>query len=138
MMDNQTNPNDLINTIYLGDRACKSILIDGWNELVKIQVDSISRVRGETWNYYLDEDIENGFIVFSGIQSIQFEPSGFILNDSINYLKVEQTDIEDHFLFLFSAYSANENNDYQEVVIKFIAREIYLEDPLHPNVKITK
>lgn len=30
-----------LDTIYLGDRACKSIIFDGWNETVRIHADCI-------------------------------------------------------------------------------------------------
>lgn len=50
-------PDDFLNSIYLGDRACKAILLDGWRKEVKIQIDAISRVRGETWDFYSAEDV---------------------------------------------------------------------------------
>ena len=68
------NSSDFIKTIYLGDRACKGVVIDGWNSLVKIHIDNISRIRSLSgnWELYTDEDIENGFIVFEFVESIRF------------------------------------------------------------------
>ena len=34
-----------LKTIYLGDRACKAITLDGWNRSIKIEIDCISRIR---------------------------------------------------------------------------------------------
>src|SRR5260370_11417121 len=84
-------PIDFLNTIYLGDRGCKSVLIDGWQDRVLIQVTSISRIRSASgqWEFYTDEDIENGLLVFKGVHSIEFQPPGLVPNDSINSLDVE-------------------------------------------------
>jgi hypothetical protein len=42
------NPAEFLVTIYLGDRGCKGISIDGWNRQVSIQIDEISRIRSKT------------------------------------------------------------------------------------------
>lgn len=61
------NPKEFLESIYLGDRACKAILIDSWNNRVAIQVTVISRVRPGTksWNFYTDADILDPHPVFS-------------------------------------------------------------------------
>lgn len=58
---------EFLRTIYMGDRAWKSITIDGWNNCVVIKVDEISRVRTESgnWEFYNDENIFDGLLVFS-------------------------------------------------------------------------
>src|SRR5258708_3314646 len=80
------SPLELLKTIYLGDRACKSLLIDGWNDRIVLQVDTISRIRSVTgnWEYYTDEDIVDGLIVFTNATSISFEPNGLMPNDLIH------------------------------------------------------
>ena len=84
-------PTELVKTIYLGDRACKSIAIDGWNRRVAMQVDEISRVRSASgnWECYNDENIMDGLIVFTEVGSISFDPPGPIPNDYINDLEIE-------------------------------------------------
>ncbi|MCM3175868.1 MULTISPECIES: DUF6258 family protein [Paenibacillus] len=127
------HPKAFIQTIYLGDRGCKQIIMDGWNSEVRIQVTTVSRVRTTTWNYYSDEDIINGHIVFSNVESIRMEPSGYIPNDSITELKVEELG-NGMFLFTFSAYSAK-GQDSIEVITSIVASGIHLEDPMKPGVK---
>ena len=67
---------EFLKTIYLGDRACKSVTIGGWGNRIVIQVDEISRVRDPSgqWNYYNDENIANGLLVFSEVRFLLFEP----------------------------------------------------------------
>src|SRR5688572_28261911 len=80
-------PEKFLQTIYLGDRGCKSILLDGWNERVAIQINLISRIRDASgnWDFYDKEDIEDGLIVFEDVVSIFFDPPGFIPNDTIEF-----------------------------------------------------
>ena len=133
------NPINFTETIYLGDRACKSILLDGWNELVKIQVNEISRIRGENWNYNNKENIVDGSIVIEKVTSVIFKPTGYIPNDEIISFKVDKTiENETQFLFAFTAYSSDANHNHQEVIVEIIGENIYLEDPLFPGVKISE
>ena len=73
-------------TIYLGDRACKKIVLDSWNNRVMIQVDCISRIRDSSghWNFYTAEDIPDAFIVLSQVEFFAMEPPGLIPNDQID------------------------------------------------------
>src|SRR4051812_42057369 len=107
------DPRKFINTIYLGDRACKNILLDGWTDRVVFEVDLISRIRSESgrWEYYTDEDIPGGLIVFTGVVSTTFEHSGPLPNDQIEFVAVEaahdygdnETGAPERFLFTIAA-----------------------------------
>lgn len=133
------NPSEFINTIYLGDRFCKSILIDGYNERVKIEINMISRIRSTSgnWEYYNDENIEDGLIVFTGVKSISLEPQGFIPNDEIELVsaKLFEGD-EGRFLFNISAASCDKQGKCTRVELSIIAAGIHLEDPTKHGVEI--
>jgi hypothetical protein len=135
------NPREFINTIYLGDRFCKTILLDGYNERIKLQINMISRIRSESgkWEYYNDENIEDGLIVFTGVKSISFEPQGFIPNDEIELVSAELIeDDEEKYLFNISAASCDEQGICTRVEIKIVAKGIHLEDPTKKDVEITE
>ncbi len=129
--------NEFLKTIYLGDRGCKSLQIDGWNGLLKIQATCVSRVRGATWNYYTDEDIPDGYLVFAGLQSVSFSPDGNIPNDLINEIKVERlSDNEEKYLVTLSIDSVDGAGSHTEVTVRLVASEAFLEDPRKPDVRI--
>ncbi len=135
------DPIDFVKTIYLGDRVCKSVLLDGWNSLVKLHIDNISRIRSLSgnWEFYTDEDIEDGYIVFESVDSIHFTPSGLIPNDGINYLQVEKCDSDEHkklLKFKFSIDNVNSSGASAECILEITARGIYIEDPKMPQKKI--
>lgn len=132
---------DFFKTIYVGDRYVKGFIINSQQKIVKIQVDSISRIRSEDglWNFYNDENIDDGLIVFSDVEAISFDPPGFIPNDGINYWdikKIEREDEEDVYdieLYIGSYYKLGE---YNEVKVCIRAKRSYLEDPLNPETEI--
>lgn len=129
---------EFLKTIYVGDRGCKSILIDGWNSEVKLQATCISRVRTRNWNYYTDEDLVDGILVFEGVRSIEFDPTGCIPNDLINDVRVELLDDQAKYLFVVSVDSVDGTGDRQEVEIRIKADSIALEDPGQPGRRITR
>ena len=128
---------DFLRTIYLGDRACKSITIDGSNKCVVIKVDEISRVRSESgnWEFYNDENIVDGLLVFSDVRSVLFDPAGPIPNDYISGLTAEPLH-DGHFRFLFSAASVDRSARSTEVLMTIEAKRLHLENPSIPGVAI--
>ncbi len=130
-------PSELAKTIYLGDRAFKSLTIDGSESRIVIQIDEISRVRDPSgkWNYYNDENIVDGLLVFSEVRSILFEPTGPIPNDYIDYLEAELLP-DGFYRFRVSAGSVNELSQSTDVLITMDAKRFHLEDPTKPGFVI--
>lgn len=137
-------PQDFLRTLYLGDRACKAILLDGWGEQVKVQVNQISRVRSPDgrWNFYSEEDIVDGFIVFSGVSSVVFAPPGPLPMDFISDFVVEplgepdSTTGGERFLFRMSIGANTQEGRQTEVEVAVTATGIHLEDPARPGAVI--
>lgn len=129
-------PEQFIKTIYLHDRACKKIEIDGWKRIVKIQIDEISRIRNPSgeWSFYNEENIIDGYIVFTDVRSFVFDPPGFIPNDEIEIRSVECIS-GDLYRYVFDLASCVEEGDYY-MKLAVEAKGIHLEDPKKPGVKI--
>ena len=116
-----------LKTIYLGDRGVTGISMDSVRKTVKIHIDCISRVRGENWNYYTDEDLENGAIVFTGCKKFFFDTNGILPSDFIEIEFVEQTaDDEYSIVFDVSSYSFDEKR-LIPAKLKIIFQSVHLE-----------
>ena len=103
---NISDPLKFLKTIYLGDRGVTGISMDSVRKTVKIHIDCISRVRGENWNYYTDEDLENASIVFTGCKKFFFDTNGMLPSDFIDIESVEQTAADEYtIVFDVSSYS---------------------------------
>lgn len=128
---------DFLKTLYVGDRGCKSILIDGWNSEVKIQVTCISRVRSTTWDYHTAEDLTDGFIIFEGVKGIEFIPNGMIPNDSINEIHAEPlVGQQSKYLIVLSVDAVDSAGDRTDGEIRIRADSMALEDCNKPGKKI--
>ena len=124
---NISKPLRFLKTIYLGDRGVTGISMDSVRKTVKIHIDCISRVRGENWNYYTDEDLENGAIVFTGCKKFFFDTNGILPSDFIEIESVEQTaDNEYSIVFDVSSYSFDEKR-LVPAKLKIIFQSVYLE-----------
>lgn len=131
------NPHDLARTVYLGDRYCIDIYHDETESRVVVETNLISRIRDHTgkWNYYSDEDIPNGRLVFEGVEGFSMTPEGATPNDAINAFEVAQSSIGAYEFVLFID-SVNALGKIQEVLVRISARSFHLEDPQKPGVRI--
>ena len=111
-----------------------------------MKVDTVSRIRSESgnWEFYVDEDISDGLIVFSSAKSIRFSPCGPIPNDLINSFEVypfkAENEIEDEdplYVFQLSIGSVAPQGTQREVVVEIVAKTIHLEDLKRPGIAIT-
>lgn len=101
----------------------------------------ISRIRDGSgvWNFYNAENIEDGFIVFTGVDSVSFEPNGIIPNDEIEFTNIESIKgTKQKFLFEISIASCNKQGDYRTGSIRIVAEGLHLQDPTKPNIEITE
>lgn len=131
------NPEQFLKSVYLGDRACKAILIDSWRKRVSIQIDSISRLRpgAKTWDFYTDADIADGWLVFREVRGIYCEPQGLLPNDFIEIVSVKVVD-SSAWLFELSIGSVDEHGNSTEVRVRIEASGVHLEDPAKPEIEI--
>ena len=139
------DPVELAQTVYLGDRGCKSLLLDGWSDRILIQVyPAISRIRDQSgeWRFYAAEDILDGLLVFSGIHSFSFNPLGRIPNDEIVSFSAEEYEMGDRqekprlYMFKLCIVSIGEERESDIVCVEIVAEQFHLEDPKEPTVQI--
>ena len=126
-----------VESIYLGDRACKKIFIDSWNQELSIEVDTISRIRSAdgNWDYYDAEDIENGQLVFRKVKKFFFDENGNIPNDRINSFDVSNGENGNYCFILFVDSVADDGTNC-EVQLKIVAEFIGLRNPHNPEALI--
>ena len=135
-------PAELLPTIYLGDRACKGIDIDAWDRRVSVQVDVISRIRSPsgTWDYYSDEDIPDGRLVFAGVTAVSFNPSGPVPNGFISDVRIAETRVlpagKEAYVFVLAISSVDDAGRSTEVTVEIHAADLYLADPTKPGEEI--
>lgn len=124
------NPLDFVRTIYLGDRGCKAITLDGWNGCVRITVDTISRVRSASgqWDYYTAEDVVDGVLVFGGVTFVDLENDGSLPNDFIDF--VDAKPCGEGVEVVLCIGSAASDAVSRGTTLTLRCKTIHIEDPL--------
>jgi hypothetical protein len=121
-------PDQFIKTIYLGDRLCLSINLEGSKKRMLLKVDRISRVRGESWNYSDSEDVHEGFLVFENVVNCKFYWTGQLPNDWIEPVSVTQlTDNASEWEFVFSLGVVDSQGRSSEKLLTVVAEDIAIE-----------
>ncbi len=133
------NVKSFLETIYVGDRGCKSITLDGWNKVVRVQVDSISRIRSASgaWNYYTEEDIDDGVLVFTDVATCELNNHGQLPNDQMNAIDVISEEVDGSYVVELSIDAVNAEATHTETILQLRCKGVHLEDPSRPGVKIT-
>lgn len=130
------NAIDFLKTVYFGDRYCTKLSLDSTNNQVELHINQISRIRDKSgeWNYYLDEDIENGVLVFTGIKEVFLDKSGLMPNDQIYDVHAnEQNGI---YEFVIETSHVDVSALTHDLTIRIIGEGVYLLDPTKPDVRI--
>lgn len=125
------NPAKLIGSIYLGDRGCKAFVFDETKRQLKIQVDCISLLRPGTdrWDYYTERDIQNGWVIFSGVDAVIMKPENVEPNDFINDISVERdAGLDGRYEITMSISSVDDKGNSREVIILARSSDARLED----------
>jgi hypothetical protein len=133
------NPSALIKSIYLGDRACKAFVYDKTRRELRIQIDCISPLRPgtETWDFYTGEDIENGWIIFRGVDDFTIHPPGATPNDFINDISIEKSgDSTGQYRIVISIGSIDASGKTTEVKIRALIEDALLEDASGMNTHL--
>jgi hypothetical protein len=131
------HPKDLLKTVYFGDRWCTKIVIDNMKVQFELHINQIGRVRdfSEKWNYYNDENINNGIIVIERIESVCFDEADKWPNDAIYDISVNDQG-EGKYEYIIDAAYVNGLAEQTNVKIKIIGGLIFLIDPQYPDKRI--
>jgi hypothetical protein len=133
----EMNPLVFCQTIYLGDRWCKQLIIDGVAREIRLQIDLISRVRGTQWDFYAAEDIPDGFLVLEEVARFELFPQGPLPNDWIELVSVSETAEDGSYRFEFSLGSSSaETAQVVEVILIVIAKQLCLADAKGNKIRV--
>lgn len=124
--------NTFLNSIYLGDRYCENIEVS--EDKIVIQINLISRIkRGvKEWDYYSDEDIEHGCLVFEDV--VEYcQSSKLPFNDEIYRIQaIEKQD--DIYSFIVYGCSVSDKALSTDIQLQIKAKRFYIYDPQNDRV----
>lgn len=122
--------NEFIKKIYYGDSGCKKIIVDGWNECVKIQLDSVFIMKGNSLNYLVDEEVKDGFLVFEGVSDLSWI-GHFVPNDVVNSITcINDSNSQDgKYFFDVSINHVDSDSQSHETILSISARNVSIERP---------
>lgn len=127
MGDNMDKIKKLINSLYLGDRFCERMEVSD-NQII-IQINCISRIEEgqREWNYYVNEDIIHGCLIFDNI-SEYYANTDLEFNDEIYSLDI--IGIEDEsYLFVVNGCNVSNDNISTDIEYHIKAKGFFIFDP---------
>lgn len=119
---------EFLSSIYLGDRYCEKFEIE--DDKISFQINCISRVKEGTkeWNYYSDEDIEHGCLVFDEV--VEFSSSSeLVINDEIYEIDVVEKKDD---IYSFIVYGCNMSDEAisTDIELQIKAKKFYIFNPV--------
>lgn len=118
--------------LYLGDRYCENVEI--LNKKITFQFNCISRLKPGTseWNFYNDENVEDGCLVFDEVKEYQVS-SELPFNEDIYDVRVES---KEKGVYTFVVEGSNFSNDLVSTDIKMIikAKKVYIYNPNNNSI----
>ena len=120
--------NEFMKNLYYGHSGCKMIVVDGWNECVKIQLDSVFIMKCSSFDYLVDEEVKDGFLVFEGVIDLSWV-GRFIPNDVVNSITCSNNiDSQDGKCFFnVSINHVGSGAQSHETVLSFGATNVSIE-----------
>jgi len=137
-------PKELISKIYLGDTGCTAIHINFWLQEIKIHTSGIrmNLLRPNSWEY--EKSINNACLVFSEVETYSINPYGAFANDYIENFYIDSTEQNQNGKHSYSfvlevGYTMNSDVSEQGLVTICVKScQFWIEDPLHPGIRITE
>jgi len=91
------------------------------------------------WNFYSEEDVPDGWLSFSGVSDLVFEPPGLLPNDYVvdfvATLVESRGDGACHVRLRIG--SVNDDGSGGLVEVSFLAIEAFIRDPSRPGERIS-
>ncbi|MBR4082848.1 MAG: hypothetical protein IKK33_01035 [Lachnospiraceae bacterium] len=124
--------NQFLRSLYLGDRWCECMEVG--EDRIVFQVNLISRVQKGImeWNYYSDEDILHGCLVFEEVSEFK-RSSDLEFNDEIYEVKVLEKKDE---IYTFVVYGCNVSDNVVSTGLEYQikAKRFYILNPQNNTI----
>ena len=124
-----------LSSIYLGDRFCENVTVE--NHKISFQINLISRLKRGTkeWNYYSEEDIEHGHLVFDEV--IDYTPISIpFFNDEIYAIEVTEK-VQEIYTFIIKGCHVSDTGISTDQKLQIRAKKCYIYNPQNNRI-ITK
>lgn len=123
-----------LKSLYFGDRWCENVIYKNDNFIIQVNLISKLEEGEEKWNFYSEEDIEHGLLVFTEVERIDYDKN-LVLNDEIYEIEVVG---EENGKFLFVVYGCHIYDDASSIDVKISvkAKDFMVVDPKNLDYKL--